>query len=420
MEKSINRSIGKKQNSTRNAKNAAETDNKTRSCKTTKQPTKADVPEKLRLGLRSLLQKLEKAKNAPRDLLPDVEYHIGIDLGDKRSYYCILDKNANVVADGSLATTPIEFEMYFKVIPRSRIALEVGTHSPWISSLLETLGQEVYVANPRKIGGGKKNRRRKNDKLDAESLARQVKADPKLLYPIQHRGAKARHALVSLRARHAAVCARTKLICAVRGLVKSDGKRLPRCSAESFHKVDRTYVPEALRDSLEPLFKQIGSLTDQIKKYDKDVKRMCQEAYPETELLRQVNGVGEIVSLAFMLTIDNPERFAKSRQVGPYLGLVPRQYDSGESRPQMRITKTGDRMMRQLLVQSAQHILGRQGKDSDLRRQGLKIAARGGKNGKKRATVAVARKLAVLLHRLWVTAEVYEPLRNSALQEQAA
>ena len=153
---------------------------------------------------------------------------------------------------------------------------------------------------------------------------------------------------------------------------------------------------------------------------DKEVKRMCKESYPETELLRQVNGVGEIVSLAFMLTIDNPQRFSKSRQVGPHLGLVPRQYDSGESRPQMRITKTGDRMMRQLLVQSAQHILGRQGKDSDLRRHGLKIAARGGKNGKKRATVAVARKLAGLLHRLWVTAEVYEPLRNSALQEKAA
>jgi transposase len=247
-----------------------------------------------------------------------------------------------------------------------------------------------------------------------------MKADPKLLFPIQHRGEKARHALVLLRARHAGVCARTKLICSVRGLVKSDGKRLPRCSAESFHKIDRTYVPEALRDALEPLFKQIGSLTDQIKKYDKEVKRMCKESYPETELLRQVNGVGEIVSLAFMLTIDNPERFSKSRQVGPYLGLVPRQYDSGESRPQMRITKTGDRMMRALLVQSAQHILGRQGKDSDLRRHGLKIAARGGKNAKKRAVTAVARKLSVLLHSLWVTAEVYEPLRNSTPKEKVA
>jgi transposase len=171
---------------------------------------------------------------------------------------------------------------------------------------------------------------------------------------------------------------------------------------------------------LEPLFTQIGFLTEQIKKYDADVKRMCRKEYKEAMLFEPVNGVGPLVSLGYILTIDNPKRFAKSRDVGPYLGLIPGQYESGESRPQMRITKTGDRFMRQLLVQSANYILGPFGKDSDLRRHGLKIAARGGKSGKKRAAVAVARKLAVLMHRLWVTGEVYEPLRNSEPQEKAA
>ena len=371
-----------------------------------------------RLNVRCLIQKLEAAKDAPKEVASDdrVEYWIGIDLGDKKSNYCILDKNANLVAEGILATTVAEFSLHFKVIPRSRIALEVGTHSPWTSSLLEGLGHSVCVANPRKIGGGKK--RRKNDKLDARALARLLKADPNLLYPIQHRGEEARHALVLLRARQAEVEVRTKLICAVRGLVKSDGKRLPRCSAESFHKMERTAVPEALRGTLEPLFQQIEFLTKQIKEYDKEVKRMCGEEYPETELLRQVDGVGPVVSSAYILTLDNPRRFVKSRDVGPYLGLIPRQYDSGDSRPQMRITKTGDRMMRALLVQSAQHILGKFGKDSDLRRHGLKIAARGGKNAKKRAVTAVARKLSVLLHSLWVTGEVYEPLRNSTAKEE--
>jgi transposase len=226
--------------------------------------------------------------------------------------------------------------------------------------------------------------------------------------------------LVLLRARQALLEARTKLICAVRGLVKSDGNRLSRCSAESFHKIKRTEVPEALRHALEPLFKEIESLTEQLKEYDKEVKRMCKEAYPETEQLRQPNGVGPIVSLAYVLTLENPQRFAKSRDVGAYLGLIPRLYESGDSRPQMRITKTGDRMVRALLVQSAQYILGPFGKDSDLRRHGLKIAARGGKNAKKRAITAVARKLAVLLHRLWVTGEVYEPLRNSTQKEKQA
>lgn len=425
MGKTINSLNGKKLQTV--GKNAAkigkalECKNGRRVGKAVKQDPMVDVTRLQRLNVRCLLQKLEAAKNAPKEAAPDddVEYWIGIDLGDKKSNYCILDKNANIVAEGSLATSVTEFNLCFKAIPRSRIALEVGTHSPWTSSLLEGLGHSVCVANPRKIGGGKKNRR-KNDKLDARALARLLKADPKLLYPIQHRGEEARHALVLLRARQAAIEARTKLICAVRGLVKSDGKRLPRCSAESFHKIERTEVPGALQKMLEPLFKQIEFLTEQIKEYDKEVKRMCKEAYPETELLRQVDGVGPIVALAFILTLDNPRRFAKSRDVGAYLGLIPRQYDSGDSRPQMRITKTGDRMMRALLVQSAQHILGRFGKDSDLRRHGLKIAARGGKNAKKRAVTAVARKLAVLLHSLWVTAEVYEPLRNSTPKEKVA
>jgi len=427
MGKNIKSTIGKKPDlagKNKEAKKIEKTNssNNGRICDQARRDPKADVNPRQRWGVQNLLKKLEAAKNAPKLPAPDedVEYYIGIDLGDKTSNYCILDKNANVLTEGKLATTLMEFELYFKAIPRSRIAFEVGTHSPWISSLLERIGHEVYVANPRKMGGGKKKRRQKNDKLDAESLARQARSDPKALYPIRHRGEKARHALVLLRARYAMVGARTKLICGVRGLVKSDGKRLPRCSADSFHRMERQYVPEPLRDTLEPLFIQIGSLTEQIKKYDKEVKQMCRQAYPETEMLQQVNGVGEITSLAFVLTIDNPERFAKSRDVGPYLGLVPRQYDSGDSRPQLRITKTGDRMMRQFLVQSAQYMLGHYGKDSDLRRHGLKIAARGGKNAKKRAIVAVARKLAVLLHRLWVTAEVYEPLRNSTRQEKAA
>jgi len=360
-----------------------------------------------------LLKKLAIArkKQEAASAVQRVEYYIGVDLGDRKSYYCILDAEANILVEGNLPTTAAGFDGHFKGLGRSRIALEVGTHSPWTSDLLEQHGHEVYVANPRKMGG-KKNRR-KNDRLDAELLARQVRSDPSQLYPIRHRGEKTRQGLVLLRARDAMVNARTKLVNGVRGLVKSSGHRLPKCDSCSLHKVSMAVFPKELQVALQPMLDQIGQLTEKIKEYDKEVKRVSLKEYPETDVLRQIKGVGFLVALAYVLTIENPEFFSKSRDTGPYLGLVPKQYDSGKSTPQLRITKTGDRMMRKLLVQSAHYILGPFGEDSDLRRYGEKIAERGGKNGKRRAVVAVARKLSVLLHRLWLTGEVYEPLYNS-------
>jgi transposase len=344
-------------------------------------------------------------------------YYIGIDLGDKKSNYCFMDAGKEILAEDTLATTSEEYTAYFSVIPRSRIALEVGTHSPWVSALLEGLGHKVYVANPRKMESIKKSKR-KNDKEDARKLARLVRADPELLYPIRHRGVEAREDLILLRARDGVVRSRTKLINCVRGLVKSIGGRVPKCSAESFHNHAERALPDSVRETLLPLVRLIAVLTMQIKKFDSKVGKMADKKYPETALLQQVQGVGALTSLAFVLTLEKPDRFRKSREVGPYLGLVPKQDDSGENSKQLRITKTGDEMVRRLLVTSSQFILGPFGEDCDLRRWGLKLAARGGKNAKKRAVAAVARRLAVLLHRLWVTAEEYEPLRNARLQHQ--
>ena len=367
----------------------------------------------------SLLRKLElaRAKLEKAAAVERVDYYIGIDVGDLKSFYCVLDEFGEILAEGSFPTTASGFERHFKALGRSRIALEVGTHSPWVSEQLEKQGHEVYVANTRKMGGGKKSRRKKNDRLDAEMLARHVRSDPKQLYPIRHRREKTRRGLILLRARDAFVNARTKLVNAARGLVKSSGYRLPKCGSEVFHKLCLEGLPKELQVALKPMLDQIGQLTEKVKGYDKEVNRMSLKAYPETKVLKQVKGVGPLVALAYVLTMEDPGFFRKSREVGPYLGLVPRQYDSGNSSPQLRITKTGDRMMRKLLVQSAQYILGPFGSDSDLRRHGKKIAERGGKNGKKRAIVAVARKLAVLLHRLWQTGEVYNPLYNSQFNE---
>jgi transposase len=281
-----------------------------------------------------------------------------------------------------------------------------------VSRVLEECGHEVLVANPRKTRLIYSNKR-KTDEIDAETLARLARLDPKLLYPLKHRGEDSQAHLAIIRSREALVGCRTQLVNHVRGAVKSFGHRLPKCPARSFHNKVVEHIPEALWPAVEPLLEMIGSLTERIREYDRQLETICQEHYPETELLREVEGVGVLTALTFVLTLEDPYRFAKSRTVGAYLGLVPARDQSGDRDPQKHISKEGDEMLRRLLVGSAHYVLGPFGSDSDLRRHGEKIASRGGKNAKKRAVVAVARKLSVLLHRLWVTGEIYEPLYNA-------
>src|SRR5215211_2997691 len=294
-----------------------------------------------------------------------------------------------------------------------RIAIEAGTHSPWASRVLEECGHEVLVANARKLKLIYANKR-KTDEVDAENLARLARVDPKLLYPLKHRGEDSQAHMALIRSREALVSARTQLVNHVRAAVKSFGARLPKCSARSFHKRASEHIPEALRPALGPILEVIASLTERIRDYERELETISKEHYPETELLRQVEGVGTLTALTFVLTVEDPYRFVKSHSVGAYsLGLVPAQDQSGDRNPQKHISKEGDEMLRRLLVGSAHYILGPFGSDSDLRRHGVKIASRGGKNAKKRAAVAVARKLAVLLHSLWMSGEAYEPLRNA-------
>jgi transposase len=338
----------------------------------------------------------------------------GLDLGDKYSYLCLIDsESGEVMEEGRLRTTPDALRRRFaSVEPSLRIAIEAGTHSPWVSRVLEECGHEVLVANARKLRLIYANKR-KTDEIDAENLARLARVDPKLLYPLKHRGEEGQAHMAIIRSREALVGSRTQLVNHVRGTVKSFGARLPKCPAVSFHKRAAAHIPEALWPALGPILETIGSLTQRIREYERQLEAISQKRYPETELLRQVEGIGPLTALTFVLTVEDPHRFVKSRSVGAYLGLVPASDRSGEKDPQKRISKEGDETLRRLLVGSAHYILGPFGSDSDLRRHGEKIASRGGKNAKKRAAVAVARKLSVLLHSLWVNAEVYEPLRNA-------
>ena len=345
---------------------------------------------------------------------------VGVDLGDRWSRYCVLNEGGQILEEDTIATTAQALRKRFSDLEASRVVIEVGTHSPWIQRLLQELGHETITANPRHVRliYGSRN---KNDQLDAERLARLARVDTKLLHPIQHRGGTAQADRALLRSRNALVECRTKLVNHARGMVKSIGGRLPSCSTSYFHKRVREDVPDELKPALTPVLDTIAALTRKIQRLETGIERLASKRYPETTLLRQVSGVGSLTALSFVLTVEDPERFKSSRAVGPYLGLRPRQSQSGEQDPELRITKAGDTDLRRLLVGSAHYILGPFGPDTDLRRWGLALAERGKKNAKKRAVVAVARKLAVLLHRLWVTAEVYEPLRSqrSAIVSEA-
>lgn len=337
---------------------------------------------------------------------------IGLDLGDRFSHFCVLSASGEVVEEGRVPTRRTGFESRFSVAT-CRVVLEVGTHSPWVSRLLQELGHEVIVANPRRLlfiyGESTKT-----DRVDAEQLARVGRLDPKLLHPIRHRKASSQTTLSLIRSRDMLVRTRTKLVNHVRGSVKPVGCRLRCGSTRSFAGQALAQLPESLRPSLEPQLEVLELISAKIRAFDKEIERQCEEEYPETQRLRQIAGVGPLTALTFVLVLEDPSRFRKSRDVGAFVGLKPKKDQSGNSDPQLGITKAGDVLLRRLLVQSAHYILGPFGQDSDLRRWGLGLCERGGKAAKKRATVAVARKLSVLLHCLWVSGETYEPLRREA------
>jgi transposase len=357
-----------------------------------------------------------------RQLAANQHLTVALDLGDRTSRYCVLDEAGQVVSEDQLPTTRAGLDSLFRKMPPSRVALEVGTHSPWVSRHIAGMGHEVIVANPHKVKLITQSLK-KNDRMDAEQLARLARVDPKLLSPIRHRGEEAQADLAVIRARAELVDTRTKLINCARGLAKPMGERLKPCDADQVKESLADVLGAALQKVIRPLLKSVEEISKQISVYDQEIEQIGQR-YPEKKVLTQVWGVGTLIAMTYILTIEDPERFEHSRDVGPYLGLTRKQRDSGESQPELGISKAGDQLMRRLLVQGAQCILRQGAPDSDLKawgmarlpngskKDGQKGSKKGSKATKRKAVVAIARKLAVLLHRLWVTGEVYDPQYN--------
>jgi len=336
------------------------------------------------------------------------EFTLGLDLGDRAHYVCVLDTSGQIVREASLPNSRPALAQLLVDFPRATVALEAGTHSPWISRYLTGLGATVFVANPRKLHAISRNER-KCDQRDAQMLARLARADVALLHPIEHVTAQAQHDLLGLKLRDALVRTRVNLINTVRFTLKSLGHSVGNPSSESFHKTVLADIPADCLPVVQPLLTVLTLVTEQIKGMERDLMQRSKKDYPVTERLQQISGVGPITALCFVLKIGDPERFSRGRDVGAYLGLCPRRDQSGGTDKQLRISKCGDAMMRRLLVTAAHYILGPFGPACALRQYGQRLAGTGSAREKKRAVIAVARKLAVLLLSLWKHGTDYEP-----------
>ena len=346
------------------------------------------------------------------------DWTIGIDLGDKKSFVYAMNRSTGEVVEDEVSMTESSLQEFLEPWPRCLVVFEVGGHSRWVKRVIQGMGFEVLVADPRRIALITKNTR-KNDRNDAMRLAELATADLaasrlELLNPVEHRADDLQADLAILKSRDALVVMRTKLINMIRGVVKSCGHRLRSCSTPCFHRL-KDDIPDVLSPALAPIFDQLALLTKQIRAYDRTIENVQEERYPEVGLMMKIRGVGALTAMAFRLTLGDAKRFKRSREAAGYLGLCPKQHQSGSLNKSLGITKCGDRFTRRLLVHSAHYILGHFGEDCDLRRFGERLTKRGGKAAKKRAAVAVARKLAVVMHRIWADQSDYKPFMKTPI-----
>lgn len=353
-------------------------------------------------------------------MIQSTPYAAGMDISDRDMKVCVFGPGGSLHEEIRVSVERSLLERYLKrlVVLDPVVALETGTHSNWIHDLLLELGfTKVIVADARMLKMISASNK-KTDELDARILARFAQSCPELLHPVKPRGEQARQDRRLLSARQVSVESRTKLVSFVRGIVKSTGARLPQCQPENFSALAKE-LPESLVEILTPVMDVIAKLNESIQVHDELIVKRCADT-PVTDRLRQVSGVGPVTSLAFAATIEDPMRFTKNRSVGSFIGLRPKVDKSGMIDKQLRITKAGDKYLRQLLVTSAHTIMRKNSPMTDLKRWGLSIAASGGKKGKRRAAVAVARKLGVLLLALWKSGADYQPLRQRKPTAQAS
>ena len=275
----------------------------------------------------------------------------GLDLGDKHSFVCLIDLDGNVVERKKLRTSLAAFERYFGEWAGMRVVCEAGTHANWVYRLLGRLEHEPLMADTHRLALITQSLS-KDDRTDAERLAELGLRMPAMLNPVKPASRETQSDRAVLKARETLIEVRTKLINSVRGTLKSFGVRLPASSGNAFASKAGPRLPGELRETLGPLLVVMQHVSDEIRRYDKRILELGEKKYPQTKRMRSARGVGPITSLAFVLPLDNNrQRLRRSRDAGPRVGLRPKRRDSGERSPELSITKTGDPMLRRLLVQ---------------------------------------------------------------------
>jgi transposase len=343
---------------------------------------------------------------------PDPERRvIGLDLGDYEMTYRVVDGDGRPIAEGSASAEPEEVAVLAGKYPGADVLMEAGGSSPWVQRMLRERGLNAIVAKADILCG---RRRRKNDPTDAAALAELMRMKSSLIVEVEHKSEDDAIDFVVLKSRDQLVKMRTASINFVRGVLKSFGVRVGRADADAFGRFAAPFVPSKLRSTIKPQLDFIVSLTARIKAFDVQIKKKVMTKHPQAVALAEsVYGVSHIVATAFVLTIFRPDRFRRARDVGPYLGLEPAQKASGTLDPELGISRAGNPFLRKLLVQSAHYLLGPLARDQkkagDLREWGLGLIRRGGKGAKKRASVAVARRLAVAMLASWKSGTPWDP-----------
>ena len=329
---------------------------------------------------------------------------IGADVSDRTTKICVMTKaeggERRIVLETTCATTKAGLEEAFSKFDRSwPVAFETGTHCRWMDGVFRKMGFKTIVGNPGKIPSITKSNT-KNDRNDARELARLAIADSAMLHPVFLRDEVYQQMLRFHHARNMLISQRTQSTNQIRGFAKSVGHRIECSSTEKFHEQGKAGWPRELEECAWPLMGMLKTINLKIKAYDKLIARLAErpEFKSMVERVRVVYGVGIIGSTVFVAAIGGrPDRFAHTRDIGPYFGMIPKQDQSGDDDKQLHITHAGADIVRTTLVECAGVVMMDKSKDTDLKLKGLRIAMHGGKIARKKAKVAVARGLAVAM-----------------------